>query len=86
MAFPGMLNPGLSLSEAAQSGHYVTLPTPLLQIKVSSKDGFVILKVKNKHVEQAEKFHKPQEPDLSCHTGAKEAEGGRTEKKKKFYA
>lgn len=62
MAFPGMLNPGISFSEAAQSGHYVTL----LQIKVSSKGGFVILKVKNKHVEQAEKFHKPQQADLSC--------------------
>lgn len=42
--------------ETAQSAHSVTPPAPPLQFQVSIKDGFVILKVKMKHVEQAEEF------------------------------
>lgn len=66
------------VSEAAQSGHCVTSPTPPLQIKVSTKDGFVTLKAKNKDVEQAE------ECVLSTQkrgTRAREAERGGTERK-----
>lgn len=66
------------VSEAAQSGHYVTPPTPPLQIKVSIKDGFVILKGKNKDVEQTEEcVLSTQEPG----TGAREGERGRTKRK-----
>lgn len=56
------------LSEAAQSGHYVTPPTPPLQFQVSVKDGFVIPKVKNEHVEQAEEFTNPSKPICPVNT------------------
>lgn len=90
MAFIVILNSGISLLvRQLRVGHYViALLNSIftIRIKVSIKDGFVMLKVKNKHVVQTEALTKPNK--LIYHFGTNlpsqfRSQGGRNGEEQK---